>query len=111
MPEYVTAAELQAILGPGADAGRVALAVDAANALVAAWCPQAAIGDPPAAPDAPVTPVTRQAGHELAHQLYRTHTAVGGVFGIDDLLARLPADRVKGIRDLLDAETHVWGMA
>lgn len=134
MPEYVTAAELTALLGPSAAAARVALATDAANLLVPAWCEQAPPEPAPVArggswarwdprvprravrvaedlaPDAPVTPITRQAALELAHELYRAHAAVGGVFSIDDLLARLPADRVRPIRDLLDAEAHAWGI-
>ena len=61
-------------------------------------------------PPAPVTATTRQAGLELAHELYRAHAAVGGVFEVGDLLARLPADRVRPIRDLLDADTHAWGI-
>lgn len=112
MPEYVTAAELTALLGPSAAPERVTLAAGAANLLVERWCEQAPdLTDPelPLAVPAPVTPVTRQAAMELAHSLYRAHAAVGGVFSVDDLLARLPADRVRAYRDLLDAETHAWG--
>lgn len=108
----MTDADLIALLGASANAARVTLATGAANALVPRWCEQAVdYTDPdlPVTPDAPVTPITRQAALELAHELYRAHAAVGGVFSIDDLLARLPADRVRPIRDLLDAEAHAWG--
>lgn len=109
MPDYVTVEELAALLGANAPADRVALAVGAANALIPQWCEQAAVDDE--VPDPPVTPITEQAALELAHELYRAHTAVGGVFAVDEMLARLPADRVRPIRDLLDAATEVWGLA
>ena len=111
MPEYVTAAELGAIVGAAAGSERVTLAAGAANRLVAQWCEQWPEGEPPVAPDAPVTDVTRQAATQLAHGLYRAHVAVGGVFGVDDLVARLPADLVKAVRDLLDADAQAWGLA
>lgn len=111
MPEYVTAEDLGALVGPAAAATRVQLAVDAANALIPTWCPQKATGDPPVAPDPPVNPITQQAALELAHELFRAHAAVGGIFNVDELLGRLPADRVRPIRDLLDAVTGVWGLA
>lgn len=111
MPEYVTTAELLAVIGANADPGRVAQCVDAANAVVAYWCPQLPVGDPPVAPDAPVTPITKEAAWEAAHAFYRAQVAVGGVYGIEELIARLPADRVKPIRDLLDVHTQVWGLA
>jgi hypothetical protein len=110
VPEYVTTATLTALLGPSAAVDRVTLAVGAANLLVEQWCEQKPAGDPPVTPPAPVTPVTSEAALELAHALYRAHAAVGGVFAVDDLLARMPADRVRPIRDLLDAEAHAWGI-
>lgn len=112
MPEYVTVAALLApgMLGPNAAPERAQLAVDAANALIPTWCQQAALEDG-TVPDPPVVPGLQQAALELAHELYRAHVAVGGVFAVDDLLARLPADRVRPIRDLLDAAAGAWGLA
>lgn len=104
MPEYVDHQALVALIGTSAAPERVSLAVDAANLLVPVWC-----GQETAAP--PVDAVLRQAALELAHELYRSHAAVGGVFAVDDLLARLPADRVRPIRDLLAAREHAWGVA
>lgn len=108
MAEYVTAEALLCLIGTSANTERVTLATDAANLLIPQWCPQ---GCDPEAPEPEVDAVTRQAALELAHELYRSHAAVGGVFAVDDLLARLPADRVRPIRDLLDARTYAWGIA
>ena len=86
------------------------MATDAANLLIPVWCPQG----PACAEDLeppPVDAITKQAALELAHELYRSHAAVGGVFMVDELVSRLPADRVRPIRDLLDARTHAWGIA
>lgn len=106
MAEYVTFDELVCLLGTSASSERVTLATAAANALIPTWCPQGA-GEPEPEPDA----VLRQAALELAHELYRSHAAVGGVFAVEELVSRLPADRVRPIRDLLDARTHAWGVA
>ena len=108
---HVTDADLAALLGgPGGtgafDPARVTAAVDAANYLIDAWAPVAA-----GAPErTETTPALAEAGRELAHLLYRAQGAPGG-FTDDDVLARLPADRVRGIRDLLDADTGSWGLA
>jgi hypothetical protein len=104
VPEYVDRQALVALIGTSANAERVTLATDAANLLVPVWCGQ--VDGPP-----PVDPVLGQAALELAHELYRAHAAVGGVFAVDDMLARLPADRVRPIRDLLAAREHAWGVA
>ena len=105
--DYVTDAELAGLLGPGADPARVTTATAAANQLIGHW------SEPfdPFAPPLDRTDVQAQAGLELAHQLYRRHAAVGGIFTVDELVARLPADLTRGIRDLLDADTHWWGVA
>ena len=105
--DYVTAADLQALLEPSAPADRVAVAAAAANQLIGQWVQP----DPAAEPATEPTAAQAQAGLELGHTLYRRHAAVGGVFGSDDLVARLPADLVKSIRDLLDADAHLWGNA
>ena len=105
MPDYVTVPDLLCLIGNAADTGRVTLAVDAANLLLPTWCGQAEDGV-----EVEVDAVTRQAALELAHELYRSHAAVGGVFAVEDLVSRLPADRVRPIRDLLDARTHAWGL-
>jgi len=110
VPEYVTDAELVALMGPSSDPARVTLATGAANLLIPGWCEQHADADGLEVV-APVTPVTRQAALELAHELYRAHSAVGGVFQIEELLARLPADRARPIRDLLDSAAQVWGLS
>ena len=101
MPDYVTHDELTCLIGTSASSARVTLATDAANLLIPTWC-----GDTP-----PVDAVTKQAALELAHELYRSHALVGGVFQVDDMLGRIPADRVRPIRDLLDARTTAWGIA
>lgn len=105
--DYVTDAELLALLGPGADASRVTTATTAANQLIAHWVEPVDELDPPLVR----TAAQAQAGLELGHQLYRRHAAVGGIFTVDELVARLPADLTRGIRDLLDADTHWWGVA
>jgi len=102
----VTDAELSALLGTGADAARVTKAVEAANQLIGTWV-ETADQLPPAAR----TAAQAQAGLELGHQLYRRQAAVGGIFTVDELVARLPADLTRGIRDLLEADTHWWGVA
>jgi hypothetical protein len=101
----VTVAELSALLGAGADPARVQLAVDGANYLLAGWVTGA-----DTAP-APVTPATHQAGLELGHTLYERHAAVGGIFNADEIYARLPASLTRPIEDLLNADTHLWGLA
>jgi len=103
--DYVTDAQLAALLGPTADPERITAAVDATNELVDLWAP----GRPDQPPRTAPTPALAEAARELAHLLYRSQGAPGG-FTDDDVLARLPADRVRGIRDLLDADTHSWGL-
>ena len=103
--DHVTDAELAALLGTGADPARVTRATTAANQLIDHWIKPATDTLPA------VTSASAQAGLELAHQLYRRHAAVGGIFTVDELVARLPADLTRGIRDLLEADTHWWGVA
>ena len=103
----MTDAELSTLLGSGADPARVTTAVAGANQLIGTWVEPA----DPLLPPATRTAAQAQAGLELAHQLYRRHAAVGGIFTVDELVARLPADLTRGIRDLLDADTHWWGVA
>jgi hypothetical protein len=109
-PSYVTVEQLAAILQPASTqpilTERIQVAVDAANALIAQWTPQDDTGTP-----APVGPITTQAGLELAQTLYRRHAATGGIVDLDALVARLPSDLVRSIRDELDAQTAVWGLA
>lgn len=122
--EYVTAAELAALIGATADDARVVLAAGGSNALVELWAAQPVPETPASAlarrrarrpttrtagPPAEVNDITHQAALELAHALYRRHAAVGGVFDVGDLVSRLPADIVRPIRDLLDSQTRVWG--
>ena len=102
----MTDAELAALLGTGADPARVTRATEAANQLVGHWV-ETDDGLPPASR----TAAQAQAGLELSHQLYRRQAAVGGIFTVDELVARLPADLTRGIRDLLEADTHWWGVA
>ena len=102
----MTDAELFGLLGAGADASRVTKATAAANDLLATWIEPAAGAPPPMS----VTPAQSQAGLELAHTLYRRHSAVGGIFSMDDVVARLPADLTRGIRDLIDAHAHRFGV-
>lgn len=104
--DHVTVAELSALLGAGADPARCQLAVDGANYLLAGWV----TGPDPSVP-VPVTPATHQAGLELAHTLYERHAAVGGIFNADEIYARLPASLTRPIDDLLNADTHLWGLA
>lgn len=112
MPSYVTFDELVCLLGTSANSERVTLATDAANLLIPVWCPQACAGTPGVETEPPaVDAITKQAALELAHELYRSHAAVGGVFAVEELVSRLPADRVRPIRDLLDARTYAWGIA
>lgn len=113
VPEYVTAEELAAVLGPAAPAARVELAVSCANLAIATWAPQApdTTTDPPTPIWAPVDGLTQEAAMRTAHLAYQTQAATGSVYSADDLLARLPADWVRGIRDLLDAATTRWGLA
>jgi hypothetical protein len=103
---YVTIEALTALLG-GGDPARVQIAVDAANQLIGHWVEPADPDNPPTEP----TAAQQQAGLELAQTLYRRHAATGGFVGVDDLLARLPADLTRGIRDLLDTDTKWWGIA
>lgn len=110
-PDYVTAEQLSALLyptgsGPQGDPNRPAMAAAAANALVAQWTPQ----DPEGTP-APVGPITSQVALELAQTLYRRHAATGGLVDLDVLVARIPADLVRGLRDELDAASGAWGLA
>jgi hypothetical protein len=67
-------------------------------------------GEEPVPGPAP-TAVQHQAALELGQTLYRRHAATGGFVGVDQMLARLPADLVNPIRDLLDTDTHAWGLA
>ena len=106
MVAFVTDAELLGLLGAGADASRVTKATAAANDLLTAWIEPADPLDPPTV----ATPAQAQAGLELAHTLYRRHAAVGGIFSMDDVVARLPADLTRGIRDLLDVHAHRFGV-
>jgi 3-hydroxyacyl-CoA dehydrogenase len=110
--DYVTAADLVGVVGAGAPGDRVARAVAAANYLVERWTPT----DPlvivlPPDPPAPPTPAQAQAGLELAVHLYRRQAAPGGLTETADLVAQLPADLVRGVRDLLDVDTSSWGIA
>jgi hypothetical protein len=107
MVAFVTDAELSALLGGGADAARITKATAAANDLLAVWIEPYDPLNPPTV----ATAAQAQAGLELAHTLYRRHAAVGGIFSMDEVVARLPADLTKGIRDLLDAHTHWFGVA
>jgi len=106
MVAFVTDAELVGLLGTGADAARVTKATAAANELIAGWVEPADPANPPTV----ATAAQAQAGLELAHSLYRRHAAVGGIFTMDDVVARLPADLTRGIRDLLDAGAHRFGV-
>ena len=105
--DYVTDAELIGLLGAGSDPARVAKATAAANQLIGHWSEPADIDNPPTVP----TGAQAQAALELGHQLYRRHAAVGGIFTMDEVVARLPADLTKAIRDLLDADAHWFGVA
>ena len=111
MPNYVTHEELVELVGASASSSRVTLAVGAANSLIPVWVRQGDGTDETPPTDPPEDDfIVRTAALELAHELYRAHVAVGGVFAVEDLLARMPADRVRPIRDLLDARTHAWGI-
>ena len=128
MADHVTVEALTALLGASTDPARAEVAVTATNALIDVWVGAPAAPAPgvwrarwdqlrtgqrsqPAPLVVEVTPASSQAGLELAHTLYRRHAATGGFVGVDELLARLPADLVRGIRDLLDADSHSWGVA
>lgn len=106
----MTAEGLAELLKKPATDSRVVLAVTTANVQIEQWAEQFPLEDG-TIPPAPVTPPLEQAGLELAHTLYRRHAAVGGVFAMDEILSRLPADLVRPIRDLIDTETHGWGLA
>jgi hypothetical protein len=106
--DYVTVEDLAAVLGAQMDQLRADAAVAAANELVGHWTAPTLDAEPPA--DA-VTPAQRQAGLELAQTLYRRHAGTGATAGPEELLAQLPAELVAPIRELLDADTHRWGIA
>jgi hypothetical protein len=108
--EYVTAAQLTEVLGGGARPDRVDRAVAAANYLVERWTPQAPT-DPPTPPATVPTPAQAEAAMELGVHLYRRQAAPGGLTETADLVAQLPADLVRGVRDLLDVDTSSWGIA
>lgn len=109
--QYVTTGQLAVLLGRGMVMERAAIAVAAANHAVAKWCLQLPDPETGEVPDGPVTGATTQAALELAQTLYRRQAATGGFVDYDDLVARLPADLVRGIRDLLDLDTRDWGLA
>jgi hypothetical protein len=62
-------------------------------------------------PSVSITPARRETGLELAQTLYRRHAGTGATAGPEELLAQLPAELVAPIRELLDADTHRWGIA
>lgn len=105
--DYVTADALGALLGPAADPDRIATAVAAANQLVGRW----SAPDPAAPPPTEPTPVQAQAALELGVALYRRHAAAGGFVTVDDLVARLPAEVSRPVRELLDVDAYRAGFA